>query len=81
VQPGEAAAAAPARPAAVASHLEELERQHIRRVLDAEHGNKARAARTLGISRRRLYRLLAKHGLGNGHPEAAGTEPSRTEAP
>ncbi len=45
------------------SNLEELERQHIRHVLDAESWNKARAARSLGISRRRLYRLLEKHGL------------------
>ena len=44
-------------------NLEELERQHIQRILDAEAWNKARAARTLGISRRRLYRLLEKHRI------------------
>jgi DNA-binding NtrC family response regulator len=50
------------------THLEDLERKHIQRVLEAEGCNKARAARALGISRRRLYRLLEKHGLlsGNG---------------
>jgi DNA-binding NtrC family response regulator len=45
------------------THLEDLEREHIERVLNAERGNKARAARALGISRRRLYRLLERHGL------------------
>jgi DNA-binding NtrC family response regulator len=44
-------------------HLESLERLHIERMLQAEHGNKARAARALGISRRRLYRLLEKYGI------------------
>jgi DNA-binding NtrC family response regulator len=45
------------------NNLEDLERHHIQRILDAESWNKARAARTLGISRRRLYRLLEKHKL------------------
>jgi DNA-binding NtrC family response regulator len=45
------------------THLEHLERQHIQRVLESESWNKARAARALGISRRRLYRLLEKHSL------------------
>jgi DNA-binding NtrC family response regulator len=45
------------------SNLEDLERKHIQRVLEAEAWNKARAARALGISRRRLYRLLAKLSL------------------
>jgi DNA-binding NtrC family response regulator len=44
-------------------HLDELERQHVQRILDTEGGNKARAARALGISRRKLYRLLEKYGL------------------
>jgi DNA-binding NtrC family response regulator len=47
------------------THLEDLEREHIQRVLNAERGNKARAARALGISRRRLYRLLERHGLAS----------------
>jgi two-component system response regulator HydG len=38
--------------------LEELERRHIRLVLQAAGGNKARAARILGIDRRSLYRRL-----------------------
>ena len=43
--------------------LKALERQHILRAMEAEGGNKVRVARALGISRRRLYRLLEKHGL------------------
>jgi DNA-binding NtrC family response regulator len=46
------------------SNLADLERQHIQRVLESESWNKARAARSLGISRRRLYRLLEKHAIG-----------------
>jgi len=40
--------------------LRELERRHIRRVLRATHGNKARAAKILGLDRRTLYRKLAR---------------------
>ena len=63
--PGQAAAveAAPKR-------LEELEREHILRVLDQSDGNRERAAAILGISSRTLYRKLreyetqtASHGL------------------
>jgi DNA-binding NtrC family response regulator len=43
--------------------LEEIERAHVIEVLDREKGNKARAARTLGINRRSLYRLLHKYGI------------------
>ena len=38
--------------------LEELERLHARRVLDAVGGDKVRAAEILGVSRATLYRLL-----------------------
>jgi two-component system response regulator HydG len=38
--------------------LDEMERRYIRHVLDALNGNKTRAARTLGIDRRSLYRRL-----------------------
>jgi DNA-binding NtrC family response regulator len=47
------------------SRLSELERQHVQRILASQSGNKAKAARVLGISRRKLYRLLEKHGLGD----------------
>jgi DNA-binding NtrC family response regulator len=43
--------------------LEEIERAHVVDVLEREQGNKARAARALGINRRSLYRLLEKYGI------------------
>jgi transcriptional regulator of acetoin/glycerol metabolism len=43
--------------------LAEIERDHIVRALVATDGNKARAARILGVSRPRLDRLLWKHGI------------------
>lgn len=43
--------------------LDDIERSHVADVLEREKGNKARTARTLGISRRSLYRLLEKYGM------------------
>jgi two-component system response regulator AtoC len=43
--------------------LSSLERQHIMKVIAETGGNKARAARQLGLSRRALYRRLERHGL------------------
>ena len=43
--------------------LDELERQHIRRALELASGEKATAARMLGIARPRLYRKLRKYRL------------------
>jgi diguanylate cyclase (GGDEF)-like protein len=40
--------------------LEEIRRQHIRRVLDACQGNRGRAAQLLGIGRTSLYRFLKR---------------------
>lgn len=40
--------------------LEELERAYIQRVVEAQGGNKAAAARILGITRRTLYRKLGE---------------------
>ncbi len=42
--------------------LDRLERDHIRRVLDAVHGHRGQAAKTLGISERNLYRKLRDFG-------------------
>ena len=43
--------------------LSSLERAHIMKVIAESGGNKARAARQLGLSRRALYRRLERHGL------------------
>lgn len=40
--------------------LDEIEKAHVLDVLARENGNKARAARALGIHRRKLYRLLER---------------------
>jgi two-component system response regulator HydG len=41
--------------------LEQLEREYIERVLDAEGGNKTRAALRLGLDRKTLYRKLEEY--------------------
>ncbi|RMG09865.1 MAG: sigma-54-dependent Fis family transcriptional regulator [Planctomycetota bacterium] len=43
--------------------LEDIEREHIRRVLEACAGNKTLAARRLGLSLRSLYRRLERLGI------------------
>jgi DNA-binding NtrC family response regulator len=43
--------------------LEEVERAHVARALEAAGGHRARAARLLGISERNLYRKLREYGL------------------
>ncbi len=52
----------PVAPSAAAP-LVEVEREHIVRTLQQVRGNKAVAARLLGISRRAFYRQLERHGL------------------
>jgi DNA-binding NtrC family response regulator len=61
-----AASAAPANPRA----LRVVERQHILEVLQQERWNKVHAARVLEVSRRALYRLIAKHHLETSRSEA-----------
>jgi transcriptional regulator of acetoin/glycerol metabolism len=46
-------------------------RDHIVRTLQQVRGNKAVAARLLGISRRAFYRQLERHGLHQRVPAAA----------
>ncbi len=48
---------------AVFRTMDDIEGEHTRRVLEGVGGNKAKAARVLGISKPRLYRLIEKHGL------------------
>ena len=43
--------------------MDEIEAEHTRRVLEGVGGNKAKAARVLGVSKPRLYRLIEKYGL------------------
>ena len=50
--------------------LVEVEREHIVRTLQQVRGNKAVAARLLGISRRAFYRQLERHGLHQRVPMA-----------
>lgn len=69
-------AAAPSlAPSADTDDLNAFQRQKVIEVMQREGTNKAKAARTLGISRRKLYRLLEKYGLAEsstGTAEPAG---------
>lgn len=62
-----AAMAGAAEPAAAGTSqpapLVDVAREHIVRTLEMVDGNKAVAARLLGVSRRALYRQLERHGL------------------
>lgn len=49
--------------------LAAIEKHHIESVLNQCQGNKALAARTLKIHRRKLYRLIDKYELGKTPPE------------
>lgn len=44
--------------------LDGMEKRHVADVLSRHEGNKVQTAKALGISRRSLYRLLEKYGLG-----------------
>ena len=52
--------------------LESLSKMHISEVLRRNNGNKAKAARELGIARRSLYRILEKQD-GNKQPPQSAT--------
>ena len=56
---------APAPPAdtALADVLAHYEREHLLRVLNANHWHRSRAAHILGIDRRTLFRKIQKYGL------------------
>jgi DNA-binding NtrC family response regulator len=60
--------AAAAAPAANPTALREVERQHVREVLQQAGSNKVQAAKLLGVSRRALYRLIAKYKLDDAEP-------------
>ena len=65
-------------PAGNPAPLAEIERDHIVRTLQQVKGNKAVAARLLGISRRAFYRQLERHGLHQ--PVPAGREAATEKA-
>jgi DNA-binding NtrC family response regulator len=68
-------AAAPA-PSALLS-LEEIERRHVMRVLEATGGSREEASRILGISRRTLTRMVQRWGLpARRHAGGFGTAPA-----
>jgi len=46
--------------------LEEVERRHVRRVLERVGGNKAKAAKILGINRTTIYRILGEESAEAG---------------
>ncbi len=52
--------------------LEDLERQHVGRVLQATGGNVSQAARILGIDRVTLYSKIKKYGLRRPEEHGAG---------
>ena len=56
-------ATVPPESPALSSSLEEMEREHVVRVLASTRGHKARAAEILRVSRPRLNRLMEKYGL------------------
>lgn len=54
--------------------LASIERAHVVEILRRERGNKARAARALGVNRRSLYRLLERYGLAADGSETTTTD-------
>jgi transcriptional regulator with PAS, ATPase and Fis domain len=57
--------------------LDQLEREYIERVLDAEGGNKTRAALRLGLDRKTLYRKLEEYAAAP-KPGSGGDAPKKT---
>jgi DNA-binding NtrC family response regulator len=65
----------------VPAPLIEIEREHIVRTLEQVRGNKAVAARLLGISRRAFYRQLERHGLHHRVPLGSARRACLAEVP
>jgi DNA-binding NtrC family response regulator len=62
----------PGNPIGASFNLTELERDAVQSSLRSARNNKVHAARLLGVSRRALYRLIAKYGLEV--PDGPGAE-------
>ncbi len=60
-------------PGAATDNLSSLERAKVVDVLQRESGNKTRAAKALGIDRRKLYRLLEKYAIQPSEMRANGS--------
>jgi DNA-binding NtrC family response regulator len=50
-------------------NLHDMERRNVQAALQRANGNKVHAAKLLGITRRTLYRLITKYGLGEVRAE------------
>jgi len=72
VSPPGAVGAGPAAPPAGPDDLDGVERRHVEEVLHRHGGNKVRASKALGVSRRTLYRLIEKYRLAGGGPDDEG---------
>ncbi|MCA9116511.1 MAG: sigma-54-dependent Fis family transcriptional regulator, partial [Planctomycetaceae bacterium] len=59
IEAGRATGSSPV--SAASDELDVAMKAHVYQILDREQGNKARAARVLGVSRRSLYRLLDRY--------------------
>jgi DNA-binding NtrC family response regulator len=59
---------APDRVDMLPGSLKALQKEQVLKMLESTHGNKERTARLLGISRRTLYRLLERYGIGKTRP-------------
>jgi DNA-binding NtrC family response regulator len=55
--------------------LEQVEREHIARILLAHEGNRTHAARALGISRATLIKKIQAYGLTSGRRRVQGESP------
>jgi DNA-binding NtrC family response regulator len=73
-RPADSAGEEPAEVAGPDS-LEGHERRHVAAVLQRHGGNMVHAAKALGVSRRTLYRLIEKYGLGESRDAADAGAP------
>jgi hypothetical protein len=68
------------QPIVLAEFLTKIESEVIARALGQAKGNKARAARLLGLTRPRLYRRMVQLGLEEGAEQGASASPPHGDA-